>query len=80
MYYIVDMGFSYFLVSIWFLVLLVAMALAYFFTFFSSSKSESLDRKRVSAGNIVFTVVILVVFVRAYDETTTSKPWWTEIL
>ncbi|KAH7110753.1 hypothetical protein EDB81DRAFT_370282 [Dactylonectria macrodidyma] len=80
MYYIVDMGFSYFLVSIWFLVLLVAMALAYFFTFFSSSKSESLDRKRVSAGNIVFTVVILVVFVRAYDETTTSKPRWTEIL
>ena len=83
MYHIVDQGYTYTWETIFFLILVIAMVFVYYVVFYAtdgSKVSEGVNRKRISAGNIIFTMVIFTVFVALYDDTQTYKPWWTELL
>ncbi|KAK1752208.1 hypothetical protein QBC47DRAFT_416686 [Echria macrotheca] len=86
MYHVVDQGFVYTGDTLWFLFFVLSMAFAYWLIFFSwdvsmdAKQYEALARKMVSAGNVIFTVVMFSVYLASYDAAGTFKPWWTELL
>ena len=83
MYYIIDEGFTYFLDAIFFSLLLVIVVSIYYLVFYATkalSHSDKTSRARVSAGNVIFTLVVFAIFVASYDTTQTFKPWWTDLL
>jgi hypothetical protein len=78
MYYIVDQSFSYGLNTVLFLCFVGCMMAAYMTLFFAPERPE-IDQMRVSAGNVLFTLVVFGIYLFYYDATDTSKPWWTDL-
>ena len=82
-YYVVDMGWPYFSSAVGLLCLTGLMLVAYYLAFYaieSSNERDSIHRKRMSAGNFIVTAVTFVIYIVSYDESTTSKPEWVELL
>jgi hypothetical protein len=84
MYQVVDMGWKHLSDGFIFLELVGAMAMGYYVVFYAerheSMPGNSFDRKRISAGNVFFTMSIFAIFLLKYDSAATDKPNWIDIL